>query len=237
MPSGPGARMARAIHHQVGAESADDVAHRLDARLGRFHLLDVHRRLGAEFARERKARLLRRADADDAPRAHLLRGRDRQDADRAGALDDDRVAPLEAPRLDRAVERADARGERLGERAEAQAHVVGELVDLGARQHVEIDVDVFGPAAPQMRRLVEAEIAPVVNRRQALVGVLRIVDAVVAGAARHQRRDHHLRADLQRLAHEVFGELRAASTITPPSSWPSVNGHGNGFGQWPLRMC
>ena len=28
-----------------------------------------------------------------------------------------------------------------------------------------------------------------------------------------------------------------ASTITPPSSWPSVNGHGSGFGQWPLRMC
>src|ERR1700752_5501677 len=28
-----------------------------------------------------------------------------------------------------------------------------------------------------------------------------------------------------------------AATITPPSSWPSVNGHGSGFGQWPLRMC
>src|ERR1043165_3173045 len=27
------------------------------------------------------------------------------------------------------------------------------------------------------------------------------------------------------------------STITPPSSWPSVNGHGKGFGQWPFRMC
>ena len=27
------------------------------------------------------------------------------------------------------------------------------------------------------------------------------------------------------------------STITPASSWPSVNGHGSGFGQWPLRMC
>ena len=60
-----------------------------------------------------------------------------------------------------------------------------------------------------MRRFLEAEIAPVVDGREALVGVLRIVDAVVAGAARHQRRDHHLRADLQRLAHEVFGELRA----------------------------
>ena len=28
-----------------------------------------------------------------------------------------------------------------------------------------------------------------------------------------------------------------ASTTTPPSSWPSVTGHGKGFGQWPLRMC
>ena len=27
------------------------------------------------------------------------------------------------------------------------------------------------------------------------------------------------------------------STITPPISWPSVNGQGSGFGQWPLRMC
>ena len=27
------------------------------------------------------------------------------------------------------------------------------------------------------------------------------------------------------------------STMTPPISWPSVNGHGKGFGQWPLRMC
>src|SRR5262249_55733747 len=42
------------------------------------------------------------------------------------------------------------------------------------------------------------------------VGALRIVDAVVAAAARHQGRDHHLRADLERLAHEVFGKLRAA---------------------------
>src|SRR5579862_3714131 len=27
------------------------------------------------------------------------------------------------------------------------------------------------------------------------------------------------------------------STSTPPISCPSVNGHGNGFGQCPLRMC
>ena len=27
------------------------------------------------------------------------------------------------------------------------------------------------------------------------------------------------------------------STSTPPISWPSVNGHGNGFGQWPFRIC
>ena len=27
------------------------------------------------------------------------------------------------------------------------------------------------------------------------------------------------------------------STMTPPSSWPSVNGHGSGLGQWPFRMC
>src|SRR6516165_4757058 len=27
------------------------------------------------------------------------------------------------------------------------------------------------------------------------------------------------------------------STITPPISWPRVNGQGSGFGQWPLRIC
>src|SRR5689334_11865718 len=61
-----------------------------------------------------------------------------------------------------------------------------------------------------MRRLVEAEIAAVVDRRQALVGALRIMDAVIAVAAGHQRRDHHLRADLERLRHEVLIELGSA---------------------------
>src|SRR5262245_7272749 len=60
-----------------------------------------------------------------------------------------------------------------------------------------------------MRRLVEAEIAPVVDGSQALVGALRVMDAVIAPSARHQRRDHYFRADFQRLAHEVFGELRS----------------------------
>src|SRR5258705_3352509 len=60
-----------------------------------------------------------------------------------------------------------------------------------------------------MRRLVEAEIAAVIDRRQALVGVFRIMNAVIAMAARHQRRDHHLRSHAERFAHEVFLEFRA----------------------------
>src|SRR4029453_11955699 len=60
-----------------------------------------------------------------------------------------------------------------------------------------------------MRRLVEAEIAPVKNRGQAFVGLLRIMDAVIAAPARHQRRDHHLRADAKRFAHEIFGKFAA----------------------------
>src|SRR6266480_1348233 len=60
-----------------------------------------------------------------------------------------------------------------------------------------------------MRRLVEAEIAPVIDRGQAFVGLLRIMHAVIAMPARHQRRDHHLRADAKRLAHEVFAEFAA----------------------------
>ena len=139
-----------------------------------------------------------------------MRSRDRENADRTRALDHHRVAPAETTGAGGAVEGADAGRQRLRERAEPQRHVVGQLVDLGARQHVEIDIDIFGPAAPHMRRLVEAEIAAVIDRRQALVGGLRIMDAVVAVAAGHQRRDHHLRADLQRLAHEVLGEFVAA---------------------------
>ncbi len=204
-----GAGMARAIHDQVGAKAADDVAHFFDPLIGRLELLDIHRRLGAELARERKPRRLRRADADHPARAHFLRGRHRQNPDRAGALDDDGVAPCESAGADRAIEGADARGQRLGQGAEPQRHVVGQFVDLRARQHVEIDIDIFRPAAPQMRRLVEAEIAAVVDRREALVGVLRIVDAVIAMPARHQRRDHHLRSHLERPAHEILFELAA----------------------------
>src|SRR5712692_9751257 len=60
-----------------------------------------------------------------------------------------------------------------------------------------------------MRRLVEAEIAAVIDRRQALVGALGIMNAVIAMAARHQRRDHHLRSHAEWFAHEVFFEFRA----------------------------
>jgi hypothetical protein len=60
-----------------------------------------------------------------------------------------------------------------------------------------------------MRRLVEAEIAAVIHRRQAFVGALRIMDAVIASPARHQRRDHHLRSHVKRLAHEIFRKFRA----------------------------
>ena len=169
----------------------------------RLCALDVDRGLGAEVARQPQPRRLRRADGDHPAGAHLLRRGDGEDADRAGALDDDGVVPLEAAGLDRAVEGADAAGQRLGQRAQQQAHVVGQLVDLGAGQIAEVDIDVFGPAAPQVRRLVEAEIAPVVDRGQALVGLLGIVLAPVAEAAGHQRRQHQLGADADRLAHEV----------------------------------
>jgi hypothetical protein len=147
------------------------------------------------------------------------------------------VAPLEAAGAGRAVEGADAGGQRLGERAEAQGHVVVELVDLGAGQHVEVDVDVFGPAAPQVRRLVEAEIAPVVDGRQALVGVLGIVDAVVAVAAGHERRDHDLRADGDRLAHEVLGEALALLDDDAADLVAEGEGPRQGLRPMALRMC
>ena len=159
----------------------------------------------ASFRRGR----LRRADGDDAARAHLLGRGDGEDADRTGALDDDRVVPLEAAGLGGAVEGADAARQRLRQRAQQQPHVVGQLVDLGAGQLAQVDIDVLGPAAPQVRRLVEAQIAAVVDGGEALVGRLGVVLAPVAEAARHQRRQHHLGADLERLAHEVGCQLRA----------------------------
>ena len=171
--------------------------------------IDIDGRLRAEFSRERQPRRLRRADTDHPARTHFLCGRDRQNADRTGALNHDRIAPGKSARAGGAVEGANAGGQRLRQRAEPQRHVVGQLVDLGARQFLEIDIDIFGPAAPQMRRLVKAEIAAVIDRRQALVGALGIMDAVIALAARHQRRDHDLGSHRERLAHEVFLEFRA----------------------------
>src|ERR1700754_4418155 len=44
-----------------------------------------------------------------------------------------------------AFEGADAGGQRLRQRTEPQRHVIGQLVDLGARQHVEVDIDIFRP--------------------------------------------------------------------------------------------
>jgi hypothetical protein len=58
-----------------------------------------------------------------------------------------------------------------------------------------------------VRRLIEAEIATVINGRQAFVGVGREVLAHIAKSARHERRDHDLRADRERIAHVVLGEV------------------------------
>ena len=138
---------------------------------GAASLLNVDGRLGAELARKLQSRVLRRAHADDATRTHLLSRGDGEDADRPGTLDDDRVAPLEATGARSPVEGTDAGGQGLGQRSQQQAHVVRQLVDLGAGQLAQIDIDVLGPAAPEVRRLLEAEIAAVIDRRQALIGI------------------------------------------------------------------
>src|ERR1700756_3213720 len=108
--------MAGAVHHQIGAEAADDVAHARDALLRVRDRLDVDRRLGAELSREFEPRRLRRADANHATGSHLARGGDGENADWPRALNYHRVAPGEAAGAGRAVERADAGGERLRER-------------------------------------------------------------------------------------------------------------------------
>ena len=206
---GPGGGMAAAVDHQVGAEAADDVAHRRDARLRAPVLLDVDRGLGAEGAADPQARLLGRADHDDPARAHLLGGDDGEHADGARALDHHGVADAQGADRLGALEGPDRGGQRLGEGTQPQRHVVGQAVDLGAGQHVQIEILRLGPTAPQVRRLVEAQIAAVIDRFQALVGGLRIVHAVITLPAGHEGRDHDLAADLERPAHVVVAELRA----------------------------
>ena len=49
---GTGGRVAGAVHHNVCAEAADDIAHPRDASLGGPELLDIDRRLSAELARQ-----------------------------------------------------------------------------------------------------------------------------------------------------------------------------------------
>src|SRR4029077_15633484 len=103
-----GARMTRAIHHQIGAKTANDVPHALDTFVRKLELFDVHSRLGAEFARELQPRLLGRANGDYPARPHFLGGRHRQNSDRAGALNNDSVAPGETTGPHRAIEGANA---------------------------------------------------------------------------------------------------------------------------------
>jgi hypothetical protein len=100
--------MARAIHHQIGAKSANDVPHPLDTFIRKLEIFDVHSGLGAEFARESQPWLLGRADSDHPGRPHFLGGRHRQNSDRAGALNDDSVAPGETAGPGRAIEGANA---------------------------------------------------------------------------------------------------------------------------------
>jgi len=69
------------------------------------------------------------------------------------------VSPQVKP-PDRAARlKARMRGQRLRQCAEPQRHVVGQLVDSLVPSSISNRIDVFGPAAPQMRCLVEAEIS------------------------------------------------------------------------------
>src|SRR5690606_24412248 len=60
-----------------------------------------------------------------------------------------------------------------------------------------------------MRRLLEAEIAAVVDGRQALVRLFGVVLAPVAESTWHQRRKHQLRSNADGLAHEICLQLGA----------------------------
>src|SRR5579872_2574420 len=85
-----------------------------------------------------------------------------------------------------------------------------------------------------MRRLLETEIAAVIDGGEAFVGGQGIVDAVIATAAGHQGRDHDFRTDFQRLAHEIFSEFGAylhqhAAKLVTEREWP-------GQRLWPMSF-
>src|SRR3954467_14766187 len=105
---GSRAWVTRAIHHQIGAEAANDVAHFLDACFRGLEPFDVDGCFRAELACQFEPRLFRRADAYHASCTHLLRRRDRQYPDGARALDQDGIAPGKAAGVSGTVEGADA---------------------------------------------------------------------------------------------------------------------------------
>jgi hypothetical protein len=119
--------MAGAVHHQVGAEPADQLAHPRDARIRGLVAFNIDRGFGAELARKLKPRFLRRADANHAAGAHFLRGGDRKNSDRTGTLDDDGVAPFESADAHRAIKGANARRQRLGKRPRRSGMSSGSL--------------------------------------------------------------------------------------------------------------
>jgi hypothetical protein len=88
-----------------------------------------------------------------------------------------------------------------------------------------------------MGRLVEAETTPVVHWGQALVGVLREVDAVIASPARHQWGDHYLGSHVEGLAHEVLGQILSLLDNDAAEFVSQRERPRQGFGQCPLRMC
>ena len=228
--------MPAAVEHEVSTVSAHDPANGVNPGLRRFLGFEADRGFGAERAAQGQPGLFRGADDDHPPGAHLLGGDDRQHTDGTRPLDDDRVANPKASRPGSSIQRSNTRGKRLGEGAEHKAHVIGQAVDLRGREHVEIDVHHLRPAAPQVRRFFKSQVAAVVGRIEALVGVCRVVHAVVALAARHQRRQHHLAAHTQRPPHEIRVQGRTFFHDHTASLWPRVNGQGRGFGQCPWRM-
>src|SRR5262245_37357272 len=224
--------MTRAVHDKVRTETAHDISNTSNAFRRCADLLDIDRRLSTEPACQLEAGVFRRANANYATCSHLLRRCHGENAYRARALDHHGVSPFEATSLRCAIECADAGSQRFGKRTQTERHVVRKFVNLGPGQHLEIHVDVFREATPKMRRLVEAEVTSVVHRRQALVGGLWIVNAVIASTTGHQRWDHHLGADFQRLSHEVLRKILSFLDNNPAKLMTKREGPWQRF--WPV---
>ena len=182
--------MTRTFHDEVGPEAADDLADRIDPRLRRLVGIDRNGGVRPELAAEGQPGFFWGANGHDLSGTHFLCSDDGQNADRPRTLYHDCVPVPEASSRNGPIDAANAGGQGFRERSEHQRHIIRQSVNLGRWQHVQIHIDHFCPAPPEMGRFFKWQVAAIVGGVETLVGVEGVVHAVVAHPAGHQGRKH-----------------------------------------------